>query len=165
MKFYISYRNAIMQSLILNSAKAGLSFVHPAGSSLIILATLGHALYATQLWLGARRWTKPEHHIHRPSESLPKLKTLAYQHQDFPLYRAPQVTINAVSQSLPVLMLASFFGPATAGFYTLSRSVMAAPADLLGNSIGKDRKSTRLNSSHVAISYAVFCLKKNNIIR
>src|SRR5690606_10542486 len=26
--------------------------------------------------------------------------------------------------------------------------------------IGKDRKSTRLNSSHVKISYAVFCLKK-----
>src|SRR5690625_5165566 len=26
----------------------------------------------------------------------------------------------------------------------------------------KDRKSTRLNSSHVAISYDVFCLKKNN---
>src|SRR5690625_5687946 len=25
-----------------------------------------------------------------------------------------------------------------------------------------DRKSTRLNSSHVAISYAVFCLKKIN---
>src|SRR5437870_6723420 len=27
---------------------------------------------------------------------------------------------------------------------------------------GEDRKSTRLNSSHVAISYAVFCLKKKN---
>src|SRR5690625_6639225 len=27
----------------------------------------------------------------------------------------------------------------------------------------KDRKSTRLNSSHVAISYAVFCLKKTSI--
>src|SRR5690625_5983926 len=26
----------------------------------------------------------------------------------------------------------------------------------------RDRKSTRLNSSHVAISYAVFCLKKKN---
>src|SRR5690625_5334632 len=26
-----------------------------------------------------------------------------------------------------------------------------------------DRKSTRLNSSHVAISYAVFCLKKKKI--
>src|SRR5947199_2894530 len=26
---------------------------------------------------------------------------------------------------------------------------------------GEDRKSTRLNSSHLGISYAVFCLKKN----
>src|SRR5207302_7505120 len=33
---------------------------------------------------------------------------------------------------------------------------------------GRDRKSTRLNSSHVKISYAVFCLKKkkqNNTVR
>src|SRR6266702_7753264 len=30
--------------------------------------------------------------------------------------------------------------------------------------VRRDRKSTRLNSSHVAISYAVFCLKKKNKI-
>src|SRR5690625_6960426 len=30
------------------------------------------------------------------------------------------------------------------------------------DSWSEDRKSTRLNSSHVAISYAVFCLKKKN---
>src|SRR5438034_8489768 len=29
-----------------------------------------------------------------------------------------------------------------------------------GNRAGRDRKSTRLNSSHTVISYAVFCLKK-----
>src|SRR5437868_8926356 len=29
--------------------------------------------------------------------------------------------------------------------------------------IVRDRKSTRLNSSHVSISYAVFCLKKNKL--
>src|SRR5437588_8655256 len=28
--------------------------------------------------------------------------------------------------------------------------------------VGEDRKSTRLNSSHTVISYAVFCLKKKN---
>src|SRR5437660_4359447 len=33
-------------------------------------------------------------------------------------------------------------------------------AHSLGASMALDRKSTRLNSSHVAISYAVFCLKK-----
>src|SRR5437870_10112891 len=30
----------------------------------------------------------------------------------------------------------------------------------VAGTIHSDRKSTRLNSSHVAISYAVFCLKK-----
>src|SRR5690554_7453286 len=34
-------------------------------------------------------------------------------------------------------------------------------ASAVGNlQLGEDRKSTRLNSSHVRISYAVFCLKK-----
>src|SRR5690625_6098344 len=31
---------------------------------------------------------------------------------------------------------------------------------IIGGLLQGDRKSTRLNSSHVAISYAVFCLKK-----
>src|SRR5256885_12071401 len=33
------------------------------------------------------------------------------------------------------------------------------------SSSGSDRKSTRLNSSHLVISYAVFCLKKKTIHR
>src|SRR5256885_2505013 len=30
--------------------------------------------------------------------------------------------------------------------------------------LAEDRKSTRLNSSHLVISYAVFCLKKKNTV-
>src|SRR3712207_7408614 len=39
------------------------------------------------------------------------------------------------------------------------------PQQLCSEEINRDRKSTRLNSSHANISYAVFCLKKkkNNI--
>src|SRR3712207_8667448 len=36
-----------------------------------------------------------------------------------------------------------------------------SPAAAVGR--GQDRKSTRLNSSHANISYAVFCLKKKKI--
>src|SRR5438132_4556177 len=36
--------------------------------------------------------------------------------------------------------------------------------DLARNALLRDRKSTRLNSSHTVISYAVFCLKKKNKI-
>src|SRR5690606_41592427 len=34
------------------------------------------------------------------------------------------------------------------------------PPSIAQRACGRDRKSTRLNSSHVKISYAVFCLKK-----
>src|SRR5690625_1674111 len=37
---------------------------------------------------------------------------------------------------------------------------LKADVDLGDHFFARDRKSTRLNSSHVAISYAVFCLKK-----
>src|SRR5690625_7108362 len=41
---------------------------------------------------------------------------------------------------------------------TLRQALRARIDHLIGRPL--DRKSTRLNSSHVAISYAVFCLKK-----
>src|SRR3712207_8679845 len=40
------------------------------------------------------------------------------------------------------------------------RGTVALPHGL-GRDVTIDRKSTRLNSSHANISYAVFCLKKN----
>src|SRR3712207_7987818 len=49
---------------------------------------------------------------------------------------------------------ATSFGAATAVTVATSQSVTGINATLV------DRKSTRLNSSHANISYAVFCLKK-----
>src|SRR5690349_22368622 len=40
----------------------------------------------------------------------------------------------------------------------IPNKIQLGPA--LTQGLGADRKSTRLNSSHVEISYAVFCLKK-----
>src|SRR5690606_41884983 len=61
-------------------------------------------------------------------------------------------------------------GPAGPGFAVRARSVPKVRfEDIGGQEVAKrellealqlDRKSTRLNSSHVKISYAVFCLKK-----
>src|SRR5437660_9502432 len=80
---------------------------------------------------------------------------------------------------LPTLVCSFFFffnDPATTEIYTLSLhdalpishpSILATEAITVDHiaqgrlELGMgDRKSTRLNSSHVAISYAVFCLKK-----
>src|SRR5699024_12486145 len=45
----------------------------------------------------------------------------------------------------------------------LEDSVPGALTSLYTDETMSDRKSTRLNSSHVSISYAVFCLKKTTI--
>src|ERR1039457_5531372 len=39
---------------------------------------------------------------------------------------------------------------------------MASPSASAAKNPSRDRKSTRLNSSHLVISYAVFCLKKKD---
>src|SRR5690606_41440089 len=49
---------------------------------------------------------------------------------------------------------------AAAGAGPHSARAHALHDPLVGARRGRDRKSTRLNSSHVKISYAVFCLKK-----
>src|SRR5947199_3939685 len=45
-----------------------------------------------------------------------------------------------------------------------SSTSSAADPNLALTHLERDRKSTRLNSSHLGISYAVFCLKKKKII-
>src|SRR3712207_8163831 len=49
--------------------------------------------------------------------------------------------------------------PATASAVTASRLLQLRKGDF-DRLVAADRKSTRLNSSHANISYAVFCLKK-----
>src|SRR5690625_4417379 len=60
-----------------------------------------------------------------------------------------------IAQGLGSSMLMCLFGGLIRNIY---------PLRLLGVGL-RDRKSTRLNSSHVAISYAVFCLKKKSRTR
>src|SRR5439155_7432597 len=57
-------------------------------------------------------------------------------------------------------------GPAGIGKTTLLRAACREPGArvLTARGLALDRKSTRLNSSHVAISYAVFCLKKKTAV-
>src|SRR5699024_5972597 len=75
---------------------------------------------------------------------------------------------------LPSLMLMVFLAgvlykmKGTKKFDTLTTLIRPVIAILLGviafDFFAGDRKSTRLNSSHVSISYAVFCLKKKKTI-
>src|SRR5438477_8860577 len=60
-------------------------------------------------------------------------------------------------QERPAPGLVEFVEPARQLLWQLGLAERAQRGDDLGQ---RDRKSTRLNSSHMSISYAVFCLKK-----
>src|SRR3989442_11107680 len=73
------------------------------------------------------------------------------------------------SHRFGVTRLTAYEGGIIEGFYTFRQEMSARghgcpggfdPPVHWNELYDKDRKSTRLNSSHVRISYAVFCLKK-----
>src|SRR5258708_30827050 len=55
----------------------------------------------------------------------------------------------------------SYQGTPSSGRWSKAKAaVFSATASSRASLVARDRKSTRLNSSHQIISYAVFCLKK-----
>src|SRR5205807_8999977 len=63
-------------------------------------------------------------------------------------------------RSFITLLKANFTNPDAITDTELSRATVEGLLVRLPRGITLDRKSTRLNSSHLVISYAVFCLKK-----
>src|SRR5688500_19482254 len=82
-------------------------------------------------------------------------------HDALPIWdRSPPVTLGLVTATpeagRPKPKMLSRRMPRTAAPRKVSR------ARIRSDAATGDRKSTRLNSSHLVISYAVFCLKKQN---
>ena len=133
-EFTVISHTAIVSSLIINVAKSGFGWIYPVNTILIAITVIGGSLHAALLFFGARKRC----HIKRLSiykKNNVSLKELAYLHRDFPLYRAPQNVINALSQSLPIIILATLFGPTIAGFYALAQMVMGMPSNLIGKAV------------------------------
>lgn len=123
---------AIAHSFINYGLQALAGIYTPIASVLISIHTLAIAIRSVLIGYIGKRINSTS--ITEKQEDV-LLRTVAYEYKDFPLYRAPQVVLNAASQSLPILMLTAFFGPAAAGFYTLTRTVLSIPSSLLGSSI------------------------------
>src|SRR5688572_31575438 len=67
---------------------------------------------------------------------------------------APEIYTLSLHDALPISGIAVGF------LFSLLTGSPGWRSSLIGIVVGGDRKSTRLNSSHSQISYAVFCLKK-----
>lgn len=60
-----------------------------------------------------------------------KIKQLALEYSDFPIYSASRNVVNALSLGLPVLLLTNYYGIAIAGAFAFADRILSAPMGLI----------------------------------
>lgn len=134
-RFRITARVAVANSLLFNALRTVAGLVQSSALVLVCTTALQQALHAAMLGLSMlRARSHPDHHADEEG-SRPRMLELARRYGDFPKYRAPVMLINAVSQHLPTLVLAAYFGPAAAGFFALCKQALSMPTNLIGKSV------------------------------
>ncbi|WKA57757.1 oligosaccharide flippase family protein [Planococcus shenhongbingii] len=133
-QFKVTAKVAVLQALLLQGSMVFIGVFYPNAAVLIFLSTFGIGLKAAMMIALSNKRENFDFKLKKKRIEL--IKKLAFTHKDFPLYRAPEVFIDAVSQGLPIILLASFFGPASAGFYSIGYTVLSIPSQLIGKSVG-----------------------------
>lgn len=131
-QFGVIAKGTFLQAILINIGKVGVGLFYPFAFVLILFSAITQGIKAFLILLIARN-SKPILNILKIKYPI---KKLIIKYKDFPLYRAPQTFVNSISESLPILMLASFFGPASVGFYNIGRTVLNIPTQLIGKSVG-----------------------------
>lgn len=128
-------KSSVFHALTVNGLNTSFGLFKPFATTLIIITSLGYFVHFLFLY---KYSTINLVHIKNKVKKIDKDHTIdiAKKYRDFPLYRAPEVFVNAISQNLPILMLTMFFGPIAAGFYSIAKKVLEAPIQLIGKSIG-----------------------------
>src|SRR5262245_26496499 len=98
--------------------------------------------------------TRPHHVPHRSSPATGLEAYSCNVHSSVSLLGSTAAALQSPQRFTPSSLTKNLASP---GLSTVS------PRSVLNTSASIDRKSTRLNSSHLGISYAVFCLKKTTM--
>ena len=135
-RFRITASVAVGNSLLFNSVRTLAGLIQSSAVVLVCTTALQQALHASMLGLAMWRAKAHDGGTEKTEQAPSRLVDLARRHSDFPLFRAPVMLINAVSQHMPTLVLAIYFGPAAAGFFALGKQVLSMPTNLIGKSVG-----------------------------
>lgn len=130
--FATTARLNVVLAFVGNVGKSTVGMVNPSALALIVTNVLATIMGALLAFWGCRKSAPPSV---SPGEQTGDLRGLAWAHRDFPFLRTPQNLINLLSQSLPLLMLSTYFGAAAAGHYSIALTVLGVPAALIGNSV------------------------------
>jgi O-antigen/teichoic acid export membrane protein len=132
--FKLKAKVSVIHALIVNLLKVIAGLLYPSGIMLIIIAVINPFLNALLLFLPSRKNIMSGNSSDSDIEC--RWQSLMSKYREFPIFQAPQALLNAISQGGPVIILATTFGPVSAGYYAFSRSILAIPIMLLGKAMG-----------------------------
>lgn len=132
-QFLVTAKVEVLQALALQGSRVGIGSFFPTSFVLIVSWSIGLAFKSALMHLffhfpGNSRMS----FVKEPGVSLSKI---AKKYKDFPLFRTPQILLYSLSETLPLLLLASFFGAAAAGFYSIGRTVLNVPVNLISKAV------------------------------
>lgn len=132
-QFSATAKAMVFQTVVMYGGQAIFGFFYPFAAVLVAFSSMKEALRAFFMFVFSKRNHNAE--IDRKDDKVSVL-FVAKKYKDFPLYRAPEIFISAIGESIPIILLASLFGPASAGFYSISQTILNVPTQLLGKSVG-----------------------------
>lgn len=127
-KYNRSAGSQIARSLSASGAQILTGYAHSGSSGLVCGSIIGDTMASASLCLS---FSREELSLFRTSWDYKQLCDTVRKFIDFPVYATPQNVLNAVSQGIPVLLLAKFFGIAVAGSYAVAFRILQAPMNLI----------------------------------
>lgn len=118
-----------LRTSFIGTSQTLLGMLSPKAIILVTLYTVGLAGQTIFLYLRSRRSSITK----GATESY---RSLIRRYKEYPIYRAPQIVLNSIAFSAPVLFMSASFGTAAAGLYALAFNMLLVPVTLLGKSFG-----------------------------
>lgn len=132
--FAVSAKATFFQAIVVNGGKVIVGIFYPAAFILILFSSLRPGINALFMVLFAKYFNIKK--IITLFCSKVSIKKLAKKYRDFPFFRTPEMFLSSISGDLPIILLSILFGPASAGFYSIGRTVLNIPTILISKSIG-----------------------------
>ena len=145
----------VIRSLSSNGLKIGFGYLKGGSTGLILSNVLGNILASINLV----RVFLPDLARMRGHIQWNKMKRLAREYRDFPMYSASQGVINALSSGLPVLLITRFYGIAVAGAYAFGIGVLQVPMGFLLTALRQVLFQRACESQHRGGSLASLYIK------
>jgi len=133
-QFSINAKATFYQAAIVNIGKIGIGMLYPVAKVLVFFTAITNGLRAIMMYLFSNKIDVLSKKSKNSTDN--NLRSIAKKYYDFPIYRAPQDLLDSASQSMPVIMLTTLFSPAAAGFFTIGRTVLRLPTNLIGKAVG-----------------------------